>query len=303
MAAVYPRYLPTFETGQLLRQSQEAQRRLKGCRLCPRRCGVNRLDGEVGFCRTADRAWVASAAAHFGEERPLVGSRGSGTIFFSHCNLGCVFCQNYDISHQGAGAALDAAELAAIMLGLQRGGCHNINLVTPSHVVPQVLEALRLAVPLGLAIPLVYNSGGYDSVETLALLQGVVDIYMPDFKFWDPAVAASLCGVPDYPEVARAALKEMHRQVGDLEIGPDGVARRGLLVRHLVLPEGLAGTAGVMEFLARDLSMNTYVNVMDQYRPCGRAREHGPMGRRLRPEELAAARRAAEAAGLHRLDR
>jgi putative pyruvate formate lyase activating enzyme len=302
MATDVPRYVQAFESGHLQRQADRARRLLQGCHLCPRRCGVNRLAGEMGFCRTADRAWVASAAAHFGEEQPLVGTGGSGTIFFCHCNLGCVFCQNYDISHQGAGEPLDAGELALIMLGLQRRGCHNINFVTPSHVAPQILQALLLAVPMGLAIPLVYNSGGYDSLTALDLLQGIVDIYLPDIKFWDPTVGARLCGVPDYPETARAALRAMHRQVGDLVLDADGVARQGLIVRHLVLPENLAGTAAVMGFIARELSPGTYVNVMSQYRPCGQAREFGALGRSLKREEFEAAREAAVAAGLHRLD-
>lgn len=295
-----PRYVKAFEAGDLQRQAERAHRLLQSCRLCPRHCGVNRSAGEVGFCRTADRAWVASAAAHFGEEGPLVGTGGSGTVFFTHCNLGCVFCQNDDISHQGAGEPVDPGELALVLLGLQRSGCHNINLVTPSHVVAQILEALVLAVPMGLTIPLVYNSGGYDSRVALELLQGIVDIYLPDFKFWDPAVGATLCGVPDYPETARAALKAMHRQVGDLVLDAAGVARRGLMTRHLVLPGGLAGTAPIMNFIARELSPATYVNVMSQYRPCGQAREFPALGRRLTREEFEAARAAAVAAGLHR---
>jgi putative pyruvate formate lyase activating enzyme len=294
------RYVKAFEAGDLQLQAERARRLLQSCRLCPRHCGVNRSAGEVGFCRTADRAWVASAAAHFGEEGPLVGTGGSGTVFFTHCNLGCVFCQNDDISHQGAGEPVDPGELALVLLGLQRSGCHNINLVTPSHVVAQILEALVLAVPMGLTIPLVYNSSGYDSRVALELLQGIVDIYLPDFKFWDPGVGATLCGVPDYPETARAALKAMHRQVGDLVLDAAGVARRGLMTRHLVLPGGLAGTAPIMDFIARELSPATYVNVMSQYRPCGQAREFPALGRRLTREEFQAARAAAVAAGLHR---
>ena len=213
---------------------------LADCNLCPRRCAVNRLAGETGICKTAETAWVSSYNPHFGEEDPLVGRQGSGTIFFTHCNLLCNFCQNYDISHQGFGQPAPAGDLAGMMMALQSAGCHNINFVTPSHVVPQILAAVEIAAKEGLRVPLVYNSGGYDRVQTLRLLEGIVDIYMPDFKFWDPAVAAAACDAEDYPEIARRALVEMHRQVGDLKLDDRGVAVRGLLVRHLVLPEGLA---------------------------------------------------------------
>jgi putative pyruvate formate lyase activating enzyme len=232
-----------------------------------------------------------------------VGSRGSGTIFFTHCNLYCIFCQNYEISHGGEGEEISIPDLAAMMILLQQRGCHNINFVTPSHQVYQMLSALPPAIEAGLNVPLVYNTGGYDAVETLKLLDGVIDIYMPDFKFWDPAVAAELCQGADYPEVARQAFKEMHRQVGDLMLDENGVARRGLLVRHLVLPDGLAGTKEVMEFLAREISPNTYVNVMGQYRPCGRASEHASLRKSLTGLEHVEAQRLAQEAGLTRLDR
>ncbi len=247
---------------------------------------------------------VAAYHAHFGEEAPLVGRHGSGTIFFTHCNLLCNFCQNDDISHHGHGAAMAARQLAAIMLELQDNGCHNINFVTPSHVVAQILEAVLQAARQGLHVPLVYNSGGYDRVETLRLLDGIVDIYMPDFKFWDRTVAGATCDAPDYPEVTRAALIEMHRQVGDLSIDDtSGLAVRGLLVRHLVLPGGMAGTADVMAFLADSLSPNTYVNVMSQYRPCGRANDTPGLGVFLTRAEYTQAVRQARAAGITRLDR
>jgi putative pyruvate formate lyase activating enzyme len=232
-----------------------------------------------------------------------VGKNGSGTVFFTHCNLMCAFCQNYDISHEGHGQEVSDAQLAQIMLALQGMGCHNINFVSPSHVVPQILAALDHAVPNGLTVPLVYNTGAYDRPETLALLEDVIDIYMPDFKFWEPSVAAESCDAADYPERARQALAEMHRQVGDLIINREGLAVRGLIVRHLVLPEGLAGTGPIMEFIARRLSPNTYVNIMSQYRPCGRAHAIAGLSRGISSGEFKAALDAAAAAGLTRLDR
>lgn len=296
-------YLGLLESGELERRANEAWSRLEGCELCPHRCKVNRLKGELGFCKTAGQAIVASYGPHFGEERPLVGRRGSGTVFFSRCNLKCLFCQNYDISHLGSGEAVTPEFLAFVFLALQEDGCHNINLVTPSHVVPFILKALVLAAGEGLAVPLVYNSGGYDALGTLRLLDGVVDIYMPDLKYWDAEVAKRLSGAADYPEVARAAIKEMHAQVGDLTMSPGGIATRGLLVRHLVLPEGLAGTGPCMRFLAEEISRNTYVNVMAQYRPCGTASRHPPLDRRITPAEYAEAVSLARKAGLVRLDR
>jgi putative pyruvate formate lyase activating enzyme len=257
----------------------------------------------MGFCRTGRAAKVASFTPHFGEESPLVGDCGSGTIFFSRCNLLCLFCQNFEISHEGAGEEVSDEQLAAMMMALQAHGCHNINFVTPSHVVPQILSALEIAVPQGLRIPIVFNSGGYDSPGTLKLLDGVVDIYMPDFKFWDPGVADRTCRAPDYPEVARAALREMHRQVGDLVLDERGLARRGLLVRHLVLPRGMADTRRVMRFIAQEISRDTYVNVMSQYRPCGRADEVDGLEHGVTAAEYHAAVLEALEEGLHRLDR
>jgi putative pyruvate formate lyase activating enzyme len=245
---------------------------------------------------------VSSYGPHFGEEKPLVGTHGSGTIFFTHCNLLCLFCQNYDISHQGAGQEATNDELAGIMLALQNQGCHNINFVSPSHVVPQILAAVEVAVPNGLNIPLIFNTGGYDCVPTLKLLEGVLDIYMPDFKFWDSQVAQNSCQADDYPEVARKALAEMHRQVGDLKIGDAGIARRGLLIRHLVLPGGLAGTRDIMQFIAQKISPNSYVNIMSQYRPCGRAAEVKGLDSHLLPAEYKKAVRAAMEEGITRLD-
>lgn len=275
---------------------------LGNCRLCPRACGVNRLEGETGFCRTGRYAKVASYGPHFGEEAPLVGIHGSGTIFFSACNLLCSFCQNYDISHLRQGSEVGARELAGMMLDLAEKGCHNINFVTPSHVVPQILESLVLAAEAGLDLPLVYNSGGYDTVDTIRLLDGVFDIYMPDFKFWEEGPARTLCSAADYRDVACAAIREMHRQVDDLVMDEQGIARRGLLVRHLVMPGGLAGTPEVMHFLAREISRDTYVNVMDQYHPCYRAEDDPRIGRRITTVEYAQALEAARRAGIHRLD-
>lgn len=302
MTADRPSYLDLHESGELQRRADVARKLLAECTVCPRECRVDRIREERNcFCGGRERALVCSAAPHFGEERPLVGSGGSGTIFFAGCNLGCVFCQNYEISHGREGREVSAAQLANMMVGLQRRGCHNINFVSPSHFVPQILEALGPAIEGGLNVPLVYNTGGYDALETLRLLDGVIDIYMPDAKYADPAVAKRLSGAEDYPRVMRAAITEMHRQVGDLQIGDDGVARRGLLVRHLVMPGGLAGTPEIMQLLA-SLSEDTYVNVMAQYRPCYRAHEYPEIARRITRREYQEAVQAALEAGLHRLD-
>lgn len=295
-------YLEANRSGRLRDAIRRANRWLRRCTLCPRMCKVNRLEGERGYCRTGRNAIVASYGPHFGEEKPLVGRKGSGTVFFSNCNLYCVFCQNYDISHGGEGIEVSAQDLASIMVYLQQQGCHNINFVTPTHVIPQILEALPLAVEKGLCVPLVYNCGGYERVSALKLLDGIVDIYMPDFKFWDEDVARELCNAPDYPERARAAVKEMHRQVGDLDMDSEGVARRGLLVRHLVMPNGLAGTSGVVKYLAGEISRNTYINVMDQYHPCGQALTKPGLNRRIRRTEFQEALEAARREGLWRLD-
>ncbi len=298
-----PAYQKALQDGTLERRVDRSIDALSHCKLCPRRCGIDRTAGETGYCKTGDRAVVASYNAHFGEETPLVGRNGSGTIFFSHCNLLCNFCQNYEISHLGEGSELNDDQLASIMLDLQHAGCHNINFVTPSHVVPQILAALYRAAERGLTLPLVYNCGGYDRVETLQLLDGIVDIYMPDFKFWDSKVARDTCNAPDYPDVAKHSLMEMHRQVGDLCIDEtSGLAYKGVLVRHLVLPGGLAGTEKIMQFLANSLSRNTYVNVMSQYRPCGRSREMPALAVALSPAEYDQAVKEAKRAGITRLD-
>ncbi|MDD1653643.1 MAG: radical SAM protein, partial [Methanomicrobiales archaeon] len=252
-----PAYRQLQAEGMLRERVEQALSLLEECRVCPRRCGVNRLQDERGYCRTGRHAVVSSSGPHYGEEPPLVGRRGSGTIFFTHCNLRCAFCQNYPISQGGEGMEVGAERLAGIMLSLQELGCHNINFVTPTHVVPQILEAVAIAAERGLSIPLVYNSGGYDSVETLRLLDGIFDIYMPDAKYGSDDVALRLSDAPGYVAVNQAALREMHRQAGDLEVN-DGIAVRGLIIRHLVLPHGLAGTDTVMRFIADELSQDSY---------------------------------------------
>jgi putative pyruvate formate lyase activating enzyme len=288
----------------LRERAERALEELRSCTVCPRNCRVNRLEGRTATCRTGRQARVASFFPHMGEEDCVRGRHGSGTIFFSWCNLRCVFCQNFDISQHGEGADVSPRQLADMMLALQARGCHNINLVTPEHVVPQVLEALPLAIEAGLRLPLVYNTSAYDGFESLRLLDGIVDIYMPDFKVWDPALALRYLRARDYPAVARAAIAEMHRQVGDLVIGADGLACRGLLVRHLVMPGRIAGTREIMRYLA-SLSPDTYVNVMDQYYPAWQvSRERFPeINRGVTSQEYGEAMRAAREAGLHRFDR
>jgi len=271
---------------------QQVWRRMSPCVLCPRQCKVDRSGGQTGFCGIADMSVVSSAGPHFGEESVLVGSGGSGTIFFAGCNLGCIFCQNFDISHHRHGQEVTIEQLAQSMLRLQRYCCSNINFVTPTHVIPAIVAALELARKSGLTLPTVYNTGGYDSVETLQLLEGFVDIYMPDMKYADAKVAEQLSAAPDYPQVNRAAVKEMHRQVGDLQV-ENGLATRGLLVRHLVLPENLAGSFETIDFLAEQISPTTTINVMAQYRPCYRASSYPLISRRPTLEEIQSARQYA----------
>jgi putative pyruvate formate lyase activating enzyme len=304
MPELYPAYRNLLSSGELAERAKRAVASLADCAMCARKCHADRLhEAEPkSYCRTAREAWVSSWFAHHGEEDCLRATRGSGTIFFSHCNLRCVFCQNYDISWLGEGRPVQADELADMMLQLQARGCHNVNFVTPSHVVAQILEAIDLAAQQGLRLPIVYNTGGYDSLESLRLLDGVVDIYMPDFKFWNPGVGRQMANAPDYAEVACRAIKEMHRQVGDLVIDSSGLARRGLLVRHLVMPGGLAGTREVMRFLAREISTDTYVNIMPQYRPEGRASSHPEIDRTITMAEWREAIAVAREEGLWRLD-
>lgn len=299
-----PAYLRLHRSGELQRRVDQALAALEECHVCPRNCGVNRLANETAVCHSGRYAVVASYAPHLGEEDCLRGCRGSGTIFFSWCNLRCVFCQNFDISQEGAGTPLRPDQLAEIMLRLQDMGCHNINWVTPEHVVPQLLEALPLAIERGLRLPIVYNTSAYDSLHSLRLLDGVADIYMPDFKMWDAGRALRYLRARDYPAVARAALREMHRQVGVLKMDASGLAKRGVLVRHLVMPGDVADTAVIMRWLAAALSPDTYVNLMDQYYPAGKVgvQRYAEINRRVTHEEYDAALQAAHEAGIWRLD-
>jgi putative pyruvate formate lyase activating enzyme len=281
---------------------REAEEILKECTLCPRECKVDRTAGEKGFCRAGDKPFISSYGPHFGEEKPLVGRSGSGTIFMGNCNLGCIFCQNYSISHLGEGIVMSFEKLADVMLSLQKEGCHNINFVTPTHQMPMLLRSLLIASEKGLRLPIVYNCGGYESLHAIQLLEGVVDIYMPDFKYADPASAKKYSDAENYPEVARAALKEMHRQVGDLMTDKRGIAMRGVLVRHLVLPEGIAGTAKIVKFIAEEISKNTYINIMDQYHPCYKAFDHPPLNRRITAKEYTEALNLAIESGIKRID-
>jgi putative pyruvate formate lyase activating enzyme len=295
-------YIRAYKDGSLKATKEHLLTSLSCCHLCPRDCGVDRLSGETGVCKTAMSAMVASYSPHFGEEAPLVGWHGSGTIFFSHCNLLCNFCQNYDISHEGYGYEADDEQLAGMMLALQRLGCHNINFVTPSHVVPQIISSLEIAIEKGLSVPLVFNTSAYDKVETLRLLDGIFDIYMPDFKFWDSNVSYMTCRVTDYPSIAKQAIKEMQRQVGDLVIDEEGIAEKGLLIRHLVLPGGYSGTRCIMRFIASEISPHAYVNIMPQYYPCGRVGNIKDLERRITQKEYDEANNIAREEGLLRLD-
>lgn len=296
-------YLELYNSGKLAERIEAAKELLRNCEVCPQQCHVNRLANKKGKCNTGRLAAVSSYGPHFGEEAPLVGKHGSGTIFFTNCNLKCIFCQNYTISQLGEGYEVTKEELAKMMLSLQNRGCHNINFVSPTHVVPQILEALEIAINLGLKLPLVYNSGGYDSVDTLKILDGIIDIYMPDMKYSDKKIAEQLSGIENYPSINRAAVKEMHRQVGNLQLDEERIAVRGLLIRHLVLPHGLAGTKEIMKFIAEELSKESYVNVMAQYHPCYKAFQISQLARPLTKQEFLEAIELAQKAGLNRLDK
>ncbi|MGB3717552.1 MAG: radical SAM protein [Candidatus Promineifilaceae bacterium] len=299
-----PAYMALYHTGELQERVEAAVAGLADCHICPRDCAIDRLSDETAVCKTGRYAAVSSYFPHFGEEDSLRGTRGSGTIFFSMCNLRCVFCQNYDISQTRAGAEMPPDSLAQIMLELQKVGCHNINFVTPEHVVPQVLEALALAIEGGLRLPIVYNTSAYDSHHSLQLLDGIVDIYMPDFKIWDPRLSLRYLKAKDYPQAARQALREMHRQVGVLKTDENGLARRGVLVRHLVMPGNVAGTAEIMRFLAEELSPDTFVNMMAQYHPAHRVLDqvYGEINRPVSNEEMQQAYDDAREAGIWRFD-
>lgn len=295
-----PVYLETYESGELEERIEKLMAILNECNLCPRACGVNRTKGEKGYCNSDNHLTVSSVQPHYGEEDVLVGTHGSGTIFLTNCNLGCLYCQNYDISHLGHGQKITEEELALSMLRLQRMGCHNVNFVTPTHFTPQIVKALKIAIENGLHIPLVYNCGGYESKSTIALLDGIVDIYMPDIKYSDEESAKKYSNAPDYFEVCKEAVKEMHRQVGDLKVDERGIAVRGLLIRHLVLPNGLAGSAKVFKFIATEISEESYVNIMLQYRPIYKAYEYKELNRGLKMSEYQEALDSAKKWGLHR---
>lgn len=293
-----PFYITAFKSGLLKERVRQAYSLLDSCILCGHYCKVNRNKGETGFCRTGNKLKVSSFGAHHGEEEPISGRRGSGTIFLTNCNLGCVFCQNYDISQLGEGSLYTVQKLASIMLHLQNAGCHNINLVTPTHQTPMLLDAIYAAAEKGLHIPLVWNCGGYESTEVLSILDGLVDIYMPDFKYWDDEPALMYSKAPHYGETARAAIKEMHRQTGDLVMDQKGTAYRGLLIRHLILPENLAGTISLVNWLKNEISPNTYINIMSQYHPCYNAFHYEKINRRPKNSEFLNAKKYAVEAGL-----
>jgi putative pyruvate formate lyase activating enzyme len=301
----YPSYIARAESGELAERIERAYLLLESCTVCPRKCGVNRLNDERGFCRTGLLPVISSYGPHFGEEPPLVGRHGSGTIFVTHCNLACQFCQNYEISQCAQGKEVSCQKFADMMMSLQKQGCHNINLVTPTHIVPQILAAIGIAVQEGLRIPLVYNSGGYDSVDTLRLLDGVIDIYMPDAKYGSDKIAFTLSHAQHYVNTMKTGIAEMHRQVGDLVI-EKGIAVRGMIIRHLVLPENLAGSDIVLPWIAREISPDSYVNIMDQYHPSWHAGNTNDLSlpsslhRRLLPQEYQFAIQCARKSGLHR---
>ena len=297
-----PAYREILQTGELQEKSTALVGLLSNCVICPRNCRVDRLAGEVGICGVGERVWVSSYGPHHGEEDPIRGVRGSGTIFFSGCNLNCLFCQNADISQKLTGMEISTRELANLMLELQGMGCHNINLVSPTHVIPQITEAIYLAAVDGLTLPVVYNSGGYDSLQTLQYLNGIIDIYMPDMKYSGEKVGRDFSNIPSYPAVNQAAVLEMHRQVGNLKISSDGVAERGLLIRHLVLPNGLAGSQRVLRFIAEKISIDTYLNIMDQYRPAYQAYRKNDINRRITRSEYLDIVHYAESLGMTRLD-
>jgi putative pyruvate formate lyase activating enzyme len=295
-----PSYVNLYEKGDLDRRIQLLQEVLKECTLCPRECRVNRLEGQVGYCKAGADLMVSSAFPHFGEEPPLVGKHGSGTIFLTHCNLRCAFCQNYDISHLGRGEPISTSGMAGIMLRLQELGCHNINFVTPTHYAPQIVASLPEAIRMGLRLPIVYNCSGYESLEIIRLLAGVVDIYMPDAKYMDETFSKKFSNAPDYPQVVKKVLKEMHRQVGDLKINSRGIAEQGLLIRHLVMPSGAASSESVLKFIAEELSVDSYVNIMQQYRPEYEADQHSEINRRISHKEYVEAIQLAKRFHLYR---
>lgn len=298
-----PGYIKLYKKGELKKRADEALKRLENCDICPHNCRVDRTKGERGRCGAPSNLIISGFQRHFGEEKVLVGDRGSGTIFFSNCNLSCVFCQNCDISCYGEGYEISEKKLADVMIRLQRYGCHNINLVSPSHYWPNIMMAVYYAALKGLNIPIVYNTGGYDALSALKSLDGIIDIYMPDIKFSDDKMGEKYAGVKGYFSVTKKAVKEMYRQTGDLKVDKRGIAYRGLLVRHLILPDDISGTKGVLEFIANDISKNTYVNLMDQYYPAHRAEDYPPLNRRITANEFQRAVETAAKLGLTRLEK
>lgn len=288
-----------YHNGNLNKLAEETFKLLESCSICPRKCKVNRLKNEQGFCKTGLKPKVCSFMPHHGEEPPISGKRGSGTIFFSYCNMNCAYCQNYQFSQMDEGREVDLEELAGFMLELQKMGCHNINLVTPTHVMPQILKALSIAIPKGLNLPLVYNTGGYELPQILKLLDGIVDVYLPDMRYADPAMAIKYSSAADYPRHNQEALKEMHRQVGVAIIDNEGIIKRGIIIRHLVLPNNIAGTERVMEFIANRISGDSYISLMSQYFPCYKANGLPEISRRITCEEYKAAKASMEKYNLH----
>jgi putative pyruvate formate lyase activating enzyme len=295
-----PMYLEAYSNGRLIKIFKKAFRKLESCSICPRGCQVNRLKSEQGFCKTGLKAKVCSFMLHHGEEPPISGERGSGTIFFSHCNMKCVYCQNYEFSQLGQGGReVEPEELASFMIRLQERGAHNINLVTPTHVMPQILEALLIAIPQGLKIPLVYNTGGYELAEIVKLLEGIIDIYLPDMRYADNEAALKYSSARDYPRYNQESLKEMHRQVGVAKIDALGIIEKGLIIRHLVLPNNISGTDKIMRFISRELSKDTYISLMSQYSPCYQADRFKEISRRINQEEYKIAQQVMQQRGLH----
>ena len=280
-----PLYLEKLTLPDLKEREEKLTELLKDCRICPNECEIDRIQGEKGLCNSNNDVIISSLGPHFGEEQPLVGFMGSGTIFFTNCNLACEYCQNYDTSHYGEGQKIKIDHLADAMLNLQNRGCHNINLVTPTHFTPQIVSSLILAIERGLEIPLVYNCGGYESIETLQLLENIVDIYMPDIKYSSNNNALKYSGIKNYWEIVKGAIKEMYRQVGNLKLTKRGIARRGLLVRHLVLPNDIAGSKNIIDFISKEISPETYFNIMDQYRPTFKANQHTALNRYITDQE------------------
>jgi putative pyruvate formate lyase activating enzyme len=295
-----PSYLKAHKSGKLDRVIQTANKLLGSCAICPQKCKINRLKGEKGFCKTGLQAEVYSYLAHHGEEPPISGAKGSGTIFFSHCNMACVYCQNYEFSQKiEQGRSVSSQELAQIMLKLQSYGCHNINLVSPTHVMPQILSALKIAIEMGLNIPLVYNTSGYELPQMIKMLDGIVDIYLPDMRYADPAMSNKFSFAPDYPEYNQAAIKEMHRQVGLAQISHEDIIEKGMIVRHLVLPVNISGTEQTMKFLAQEISINTYISLMSQYTPYHKASAYSELGRKINLQEYGSAQDSMDKYGLH----